>query len=141
MNGPIVVGTDGSETAAVALAAAIDLAKTFDQTLHVVSAFRPVTSPHNLPAEFEGCITSTSAVDAVLADALSRARVAGVRATGHSGTGSPQEAVLSVADEVDAHLIVVGNKGIASKSRYVRSNVPSKVVHHAKCSTFVVQTS
>ncbi len=39
MNGPIVVGTDGSETATVAVQAATTLAKTFGQPLHVVCAY------------------------------------------------------------------------------------------------------
>jgi nucleotide-binding universal stress UspA family protein len=141
MNGPIVVGTDGSDTAAVAVATAIDLARTFGQPLHVVSAFRPVALPANLPTEFQGSITPSSAVESVLDDVAARARVAGVEVTTHAETGSPAEAVLGVADRVGAGMIVVGNKGITSKARYVRGNVPSKVAHHAQCSTFVVQTA
>src|SRR6185295_19491098 len=40
MNGPIVVGTDGSQTAAAAVRAATTLAKTFGQPLHVVCSYR-----------------------------------------------------------------------------------------------------
>ena len=141
MQGPIVVGTDGSKTAEVAVATAIDMANTFSRPLHVVSAFRPLPVPADLPSEFQGHILSSSAVDAILADAGARARVAGVAATTHAEPGSPADAVLSVADRVGADMIVVGNKGITSKTRYVLGNVPSKVVHHAKCSTFVVQTA
>jgi len=141
MKGPIVVGTDGSETASIALTAAIDLAKTFNQPLHVVSAFRPMSVPGNLPAEFDGCITSSSAVDAVVNEAIMRARSAGVTVTAHAETGSAADALLSVAESVEADLIVVGNRGIRSKTRYVLGNVPSKVVHHATCSTYVVQTT
>ena len=141
MNGPIVVGTDGSTTAAVAVAAAIDLAKTFDQSLHVVSAYHPDKLPTGLPGEFDGCIRSTSAVESVLADAVARATASGVSATGHSATGSASDAVLSVAEKVGAHVIVVGNRGIGSKARRVLGNVPSRIVHHATCSTFIVETS
>src|SRR4051794_31588958 len=115
MNGPIVVGTDGSDTANKAVAAAIDLARTFDQPLHVVSAFRPVALPRDLPAEFAGSIRSSSLVEAILDDAESRARVAGVTATVHAEPGNPADAVLSVAHRVDAQVIVVGNKGFGSK--------------------------
>ena len=141
MNGPIVVGTDGSDSAGKAVAAAIDLARTFDQPLHVVSAFRPIPLPHDLPAEFAGSIRGSSVVDAILGDVESRARVAGVAATTHAEPGNAADAVLSVAHRVDAKVIVVGNKGFGSKSRYVMGNVPSKVAHHATCSTFVVQTA
>jgi hypothetical protein len=50
MNGPIVVGTDGSVTAAVAVRAATILATTVGQPLHVVCADHlrhVVTRPDN----------------------------------------------------------------------------------------------
>jgi nucleotide-binding universal stress UspA family protein len=141
MNGPIVVGTDGSDTATLALDAAITFAKSFGQPLHIVSAYKPLNVSSGLPPEFDGCITSTTEVDAVMADALSRAKTAGVEAHGHSESGSAAEALLGVAERVSADVIVVGNRGIRSKARYVLGNVPSKVVHNATCSTFVVQTT
>jgi nucleotide-binding universal stress UspA family protein len=140
MNGPIVVGTDGSDTATVALNAAIDFAKAFDQPLHIVSAYRPASSG-KLPPEFEGCITSSSVVDSVVADALSRAKIAGVVAHSHAETGSAVEAVLGVAERVGAAVVVVGNKGIGSKTRRALGNIPNKIVHQSTCSTYVVHTS
>ena len=59
----------------------------------------------------------------------------------HAVTGDAADAIIDLAEQVDAALIVIGNKGINSVRRYVLGNVPSKVVHHAPCSTFVVQTS
>lgn len=141
MNRPVVVGTDGSDTATVAVDEAIRLAKAFGQPLHVVSAYRKATFQGDLPAEFDGCITSTDIVTAVMADVVARARVAGVETTTHAETGSAAEVLLAVAESVDAGVIVVGNKGIRSKARYVLGNVPSKVVHNAPCSTYVVQTT
>ena len=49
----IVVGTDGSETAAEAVRQAIDLAKLTGATLSIVSAFQPV-SKRRIQAEQEG---------------------------------------------------------------------------------------
>ena len=51
MKGPIVVGTDGSETAEIAVTQAIALASAFGQPLHIVAAYKPA-SPSNVPAEF-----------------------------------------------------------------------------------------
>lgn len=141
MNGPIVVGTDGSDTATIALDAAIRFAKCFGQPLHIVSAYTPLTVGSGLPAEFDGTISSTTEVDAVMADALARARSAGVAAQGHSEAGGAADALIEVAERVSADVIVVGNRGIRSKVRYVLGNVPSKVVHNAPCSTYVVQTT
>jgi nucleotide-binding universal stress UspA family protein len=64
-----------------------------------------------------------------------------VKAEPHAVTGDAADAILDLADQLRAGVIVVGNKGISSVRRYVLGNVPSKVVHHAPCSTFVVQTT
>ena len=143
MKGPIVVGTDGSETAAVAVSTAIGLAKCFGLELHIVSAYNPVgrATTAGVPGEVASSINPHSDVEAVLADASSRARVADVDAVTHAELGGAAEAILDVAEQVDAGLIVVGNRGITSKSRFILGNVPSKVVHHATCSTYIVQTS
>jgi len=142
MDGPIVVGTDGSETASVAVGEAIQLAKAFDATLHVVCAYRAHgVDTRDLPSEFASAVQPDSKAQAVLDDVLSRARQAGLQAEPHAVTGDAADAIIDLAEQIDAALIVIGNKGINSVRRYVLGNVPSKVVHHAPCSTFVVQTS
>ena len=141
MNGCIVVGTDGSATAKKAVKAAVDMAQVFGQRLHIVSAYKPLHVSVHLPEEMSGAIGPHSHVDAVLAEAAALCRVAGVDVKTHPRVGEPADAILEVADEEAADLIVVGSKGIDSKSRFLVGNVPSRVVHHASCSTFVVRTS
>jgi nucleotide-binding universal stress UspA family protein len=142
MRGPIVVGTDGSDTASIAVGESIQLAKAFDEILHVVCAYHPqALETRGLPSEFAGSVLPDSKVQAVLDDVLARARQAGVNAEPHAVTGDAADAILDLADQLHAGMIVVGNKGISSMRRYVLGNVPSKVVHHASCSTFVVQTT
>ncbi|HEY2812840.1 MAG TPA: universal stress protein [Acidimicrobiales bacterium] len=142
MNGPIVVGTDGSETAAVAVAEAIKIAKAFDQPLHIVFAFHPQgVNTRDLPPEFADAVQSDSNIQAVLDDVAARARASGVKTESHAVTGDAADAILGVAETIDAGLIVVGNKGINSVRRYVLGNIPSKVVHHSPCSTYVVHTT
>ncbi len=137
-----MVGTDGSESAAVAVSEAIQLAKAFDLTLHVLCAFHPqAMDTRGLPSEFAASLRPDSRVQAVLDDVVSRARQAGVTVEQYAVTGDPAGAILDLAESVDAGLIVVGNKGISSVRRYVLGNVPSKVVHHATCSTLVVNTA
>ncbi len=143
VNGPIVVGTDGSETAAVAVEAATTLAKTFGQPLHVVCAYQihsaadglALTAGVSTPA-FDG-----SWVEAVLTAAAEQAKRSSVEVHTHAMAGNAAEAILDVADEVHADLVVVGNRRIGSKSRFILGNVPSRVVHHATCSTYVVNTA
>lgn len=140
--GPIVVGTDGSDTATAAVMEAMRLATAFGEELHIVSAYDPdAVRASAIPHEFDGLVTSHSKVDAVLADVASRARSAGITVEVHAGTGDAADRILEVAREVDANLIVVGNKGIGSLRRFVLGNVPSKVVHNSPCSTYVVHTT
>ena len=142
MNGPIVVGTDGSDTAKRAVNAAITLAKAFAQPLHIVSAYQPqpAGAAVNVPHEYRDTIFPHSKVEAILAAASGLTRVAGVKVKTHAKIGNPAEAILDVAEDVGADLIVVGSRGIDSKTRFVVGNVPSRVVHNATCSTFVVNT-
>jgi nucleotide-binding universal stress UspA family protein len=142
MNGPIVVGTDGSESATAAVIDAIKLAKALDEPLHIISAYKPVPmSGSDLPPEFAASVNSRSQVDSILNDVGSRSSQAGVKAELHAVTGDAANAILSLAEELDAGLIVVGNKGLGSLKRFVLGNVPSKIVHNSPCSVHIVHTT
>lgn len=142
MDGPIVVGTDGSDTASAAVQEAIELAKAMAKPLHIVSAYKAVSaSAHGLPAEFQHALAPSGDVEAILEAAAGRARSQGVKVETHARSDDPASALLDVADEVRAGLLVIGNKGIGSAKRFVLGNVPSKVVHHSPCSTYVVHTA
>jgi nucleotide-binding universal stress UspA family protein len=54
--------------------------------------------------------------------------------------GNPAEVLLSVAAEVKADLIVVGNRGMQGTQRFLLGSVPNRVAHHASCSVLIVQT-
>jgi len=142
VNGPIVVGTDGSETATVAVRTATSLAKTFGQPLHVVCAYQDRSAADGLAltAGVAPPVMDLSWVEDVLRTAAAEARKSQVEVYTHAQVGNAAEAILDVAESVNADLIVVGNRGISSKSRFILGNVPSRVVHHATCSTYVVNT-
>ena len=79
MDRPIVVGTDGSESASKAVAEAIRLARALEEPLHIVSAYRSRSmSAQGLPAEYAGTLGSLPKAESILAEAASRARAAGV---------------------------------------------------------------
>jgi nucleotide-binding universal stress UspA family protein len=142
MDGPVVVGTDGSKTATSAVLAAIELAKRFGQPLHIVSAYhQQALRSEGVPSEFDFQLTSAASVDSLLDDVASRARVAGVKVETHAAKGDAADAIIDVAARLNAGVIVVGNKGIGSMRRFILGNVPTKVVHNAPCSTYVVHTT
>jgi len=137
----VVVGTDGSDTAAEAVRSAIDLAKLCGATLHIVTAYKPrPVHATGLPDEFRDQVGSGARPDAVLEEECARARAAGVEVQAHAGTGDPAEAIVRVAEQEKADVIVVGNKGMAGVRR-VLGSVPNSVAHQAPCSVFIVQTT
>ena len=46
-----------------------------------------------------------------------------------------------MAENLDAELIVVGNKGMTGITRFPLGSVASKVVHHAPCNVLIVRTT
>jgi nucleotide-binding universal stress UspA family protein len=57
----------------------------------------------------------------------------------HAREGEPAQALLSVADEQDADLIVVGARGLTGLERFLLGSVTSKLAHHAPCSLMIVR--
>ena len=55
--------------------------------------------------------------------------------------GDPADAILDVAEEKGADLIVVGNKGMTGAKRFLLGSVPNKVSHHAPCSVMIIRTT
>ncbi len=143
----IVVGTDGSETASKALDAAIELAQRHDATLHVVSAFVPVSGQRPRgedpdAAEDAGwAVNPREDVEATLGAAAEVLRRANLEVNTHAREGDPADAILDVAEETKADLIIVGNKGMTGARRFLLGSVPNKVSHHAPCSVLIIRTT
>jgi nucleotide-binding universal stress UspA family protein len=143
----IVVGTDGSETAAKAVDAAVELAQLSGATLEIVSAYEPVSSQRlreearQVPPDLQWMINRRADVDSTLSQAAERARGGGVTPQTHAREGDPADAILDVAEELGADLIVVGNKGMTGAKRFLLGSVPNKVSHHAPCAVMIIRTT
>jgi nucleotide-binding universal stress UspA family protein len=59
----------------------------------------------------------------------------------HACEGDAPDALIEIAEQEDANLIVVGNKGMHGARRFALGNVPNKVSHNAPCSVYIVQTT
>ncbi|MFY9614788.1 MAG: universal stress protein [Candidatus Dormiibacterota bacterium] len=145
----IVVGTDGSKTAEQAVAHAIELCKTSGARLHIVSACKLPTaamigaeggSAVAAPGDAAWERDAREAADLMLRSAATAAADAEVDATTHAILGEAADALISVASDEGADLIVVGNRGMAGLGR-VLGSVPNKVSHHAPCSLLIVRTT
>jgi nucleotide-binding universal stress UspA family protein len=143
----IVVGTDGSETAAEAVSQAVDLAKLSGSQLSIVSAYAPVSKRRiagerqDAPPDVQYEIGPREDVNLVLEAAAAAAKSEGVEVQIHPVEGDPAEAILNVAEETNADLIVVGNKGMTGARRFLLTSVPNNISHHAPCSVIIVRTT
>lgn len=143
----IVVGTDGSETAGEAVRQAVDLAKLTGAELSIVSAYAPVSDRRvkdtldEAPPDVRYELGPREDVNLVLDAAAAAARKEGVEVQTHPVEGEPAEAILTVAEDTKADLIVVGNKGMTGARRFLLGSVPNNVSHHAPCSVIIVRTT
>ena len=143
----MVVGTDGSDTAKEAVRQATDLAKRLDAKVHLVSAYEPVPEGRlreerqQVPDDLQWMVNPREDVDATLNDAAEIAQEAGVDAEKFARQGDPADAILDVAEEQNADLIIVGNKGMSGAKRFLLGSVPNKVSHHAPSSVMIIRTT
>jgi nucleotide-binding universal stress UspA family protein len=143
----IVVGTDGSDTATQAVRQAVDLAGAVGAKLELVSAYAPVSGQRlreerrETPEDLQWAINPREDVDQTLEAAASVAREAGVEVDLYPRQGDPADAILDVAEEQEADLIIVGNKGMTGAKRFLLGSVPNKVSHHAPCSVLIIRTT
>jgi nucleotide-binding universal stress UspA family protein len=138
----IVVGTDGSPTAETAVEQAAELAQTFEAKVHVVSAYEPnsVKVGGGFEERAQWMASPGTTVDSVLERAVGMIRVKGVDVESYARKGNAAEALLDVAEECQADLIVVGNKGMTGAKRFLLGSVPDKISHHAPCSVLIIRT-
>jgi nucleotide-binding universal stress UspA family protein len=142
MEETIVVGTDGSETAKLAVQEAMRLAKAFEAELHIVSGFQPMHARISGAPEGAAKVWQPlpdSDVEATINEASAAVRIAGAKVKTHVVRGDPADALLNVAKDVGASTIVVGNRGMRG-GRRVLGSVPNTVSHKANCNVLIVQT-
>jgi nucleotide-binding universal stress UspA family protein/nitrite reductase/ring-hydroxylating ferredoxin subunit len=121
----ILVGTDGSATAAVAEGVALALAKAQSARVVFAAAYRGDDS------------RAREAVEA----ARDRAAATGVAATTEMLDAEPSAAIVELADRADAQLIVVGDVGMGPARRFRLGGVPDQISHDMPCDLLIVRTS
>ncbi|HYN49823.1 MAG TPA: universal stress protein [Thermoleophilaceae bacterium] len=143
----MVVGTDGSDTASEAVRQAAELAGRIGAKVHLVSAYEPVPEARlreerdDVPGDMEWMINPREDVSSTLEGAAQVIRDGGIEVEVHAREGDPADAILDVAEEQGADLIVVGNKGMTGAKRFLLGSVPNKVSHHAPCNVMIIRTT
>jgi nucleotide-binding universal stress UspA family protein len=136
----ILVGTDGSETAAAAVERATAIAQLTGAELVILHAYRTLPPVGDVGA-------AAVAVDPALMaeegkDLLARVEQGiGKKVTMRTTLrrGDPAHALIDAAKEERADLIVVGNRGMRGARRMLGS-VPNSVAHGAPCDVLIVHT-
>jgi nucleotide-binding universal stress UspA family protein len=141
----ILLATDGSEEAELALLTAVDLANRTDSELHVVHVgFAPVP----IGAEVAPVAADSRLRDKLIEEARSflDSQVEKIEAAGgtvaqaHLGlTGRPDEEILDLAEEIGAGLIAMGSRGLGGIKRALMGSVSDSVVRHAHCPVLIVR--
>lgn len=131
----ILVPTDNSECAQVAVDYAVDLAQHYDATVHVlnvVDARCLENAPH-----YEKSQKDAAGVTATVAEQLENDDIAVEQAV---QTDVPHQAILSYATEQDIDLIAMGTHGRTGVERYLLGSVTEKVVRRSDVPVLTVRT-
>jgi nucleotide-binding universal stress UspA family protein len=113
----VVVGSDNSVTALRAVEVATALTRMSGGTLHIVTASSDDVVVDSVESESQGVPTFL-----------------------HTAKGAPADVLIQKADELNADLLVVGNKGMKGARRLLGS-VPNSVAHGANCSVMIIDTT
>ncbi len=121
----IVVGTDGSDTARIAERTAALLARAADAQLVLASAYSG----------------APERAEKVLESSVHAARELWPQVSARKERGNPSDVLVSLATDEKADLLVVGNKGMTGRARFLLGSVPDSVSHNAPCDLLIVKTS
>ncbi len=119
----ILVGTDGSKTAAKAVDRAVEVAADTGATLTIFSAAKPDKGEATVEGERARHADSGVTIDVKVVDA------------------DAVSALIGEATDGSYDLLVMGNKGMTGLSRFFTSSVPGKVSHQLPCSLLIVKTT
>ena len=120
----ILVGTDGSPTAAKAVDRAVQFAKSAGASLTILSAGRPERSQKAVDAEAARHASSGVAIDTQVVQ------------------GDAVEELVKAAASGAYDLLVTGNRGMTGVTRFLRlGSVPNKITHQLPCSLLIVKTT
>ncbi|MGQ4617026.1 universal stress protein [Nocardia sp. R7R-8] len=142
----IVVGTDGSDSSYVAVEKAGALAGVSVATLVVACAYYPtddrdVAAAADVLKEEAYQVRGSAPTTEILRIAREKAIAAGaVDIVERAIVGEPVESLLSLVEEVDADLLVVGNRGLNTLAGRLLGSVPSDVARKSRSDVLIVHT-
>ena len=140
----VVVGTDGSDSSMRAVERAARIAGA-DARLIVASAYLPHPEDSRAADALRDesyKVSGTAPIYAILHDAKERAHKAGAKNVEEKPiVGAPVDALVHLAEEEKADLLVVGNVGLSTIAGRLLGSVPANVSRRAKVDVLIVHTT
>lgn len=157
----ILVPLDGSEHSLKALDYAIGVASKFSSVVHIVHIVHIVqavsAATYDTAFMMQGLYTRASDMAGpsfmidlknhledngrrILATTEVKTREAGIKAVTTLLYGSPAEEIINFAEKEEVDLIVIGDRGLGSVTRFFLGSVSNKVSRHAPCPVLIVKT-
>jgi nucleotide-binding universal stress UspA family protein len=143
--GKILVAIDGSQEASAAARVTGEIAKATGSEAHLVYAmqeerYRPHLGPEVWETWEEGFEHAKSSARSWVEEQAERMRSEGVKtAESHLLLGRPDAAIVWLAEEIGARLVVVGSRGLGGMKRTLIGSVSDSVARHAHCPVMVVR--
>jgi nucleotide-binding universal stress UspA family protein len=139
----VVVGTDGSDSSLRAVERAARIAG--DAKLIVASAYLPHNDDSraaDVLKEESYKVTGSAPIYEILHTAKERAHNAGATNVEERAiVGAPVDALVSLAEDSNADLLVVGNVGLSTIAGRLLGSVPANVSRRAKVDVLIVHTT
>jgi nucleotide-binding universal stress UspA family protein len=141
----VVVGTDGSDSSLRAVDRAATIAAQSGARLFVATAYFPQHDDSRAADMLKGeayKTTGAAPIYAILKEAHERAAAAGATEVEEKPVvGAPVDALVELAEEVNADLLVVGNVGLSTITGRILGSVPANVSRRAKTDVLIVHTT
>ncbi len=144
----ILLATDSSEEAELALSTAIDLANDTNSQLHVVTVGPwnpdPAYAVHEASFRWETYEQASEAIRKEAQEILDNQvrkieEGGGTVREAHLKRGRKDQEIIRVAEEIGAGLIVMGSRGMGGVRRALMGSVSDSVIRHAHCPVLVVR--
>jgi len=141
----ILLATDGSEEAELALRTAVDLANSTNSELHLVTVGGVYRSPYDIPEYGRQLEEALRRLEREAQEVLDE-QVRKIEEAGGTGAeahlrmgGQRDQEIVHLSEEIGAGLIVMGSRGLGGLRRALMGSVSDSVVRHAHCPVLVVR--
>lgn len=138
----IVVGTDGSKSSLLAVERAAKIAAAFDATLIIGCAYYENQEEASKTLRQDSVtILGDEKAQANLVSGKEHAEKFGVSKVETAvRPGTPVQALMSIVNDNQADLLIVGNRGINSLTGRLLGSVPADVARQSDCDVMIVHT-